>query len=190
MAEVFDVDAPAPPPQPKKRSHDVIDLLEDDDVVILAPPKKPRPEVVDVDALDFDGADVRKPNVDGVIGDAKFNALLGKLQTRLSTQQLAVRAGIFGAAFAPWAVLRTLTKRPPFASAKLNGAAVLGVLGAAAWATRASSWRRDVSFTFSRLNRAPSCIIIRNPSFIRMSGDAGSCIASPRHRCSSLRLLL
>ena len=49
MAEIIDVDmpAPAPPPQ-KKRSHDVIDLLEDDDVVVIAPPKKPRPEVVDV----------------------------------------------------------------------------------------------------------------------------------------------
>ena len=55
MAEIIDVDmpAPAPPPQ-KKRSHDVIDLLEDDDVVVIAPPKKPRPEVVDVDALDSD----------------------------------------------------------------------------------------------------------------------------------------
>ena len=61
MAEIIDVDMPAPaaapppaqPPQ-KKRSHDVIDLLEDDDVVIIAPPKKPRPEVVDVDALDSD----------------------------------------------------------------------------------------------------------------------------------------
>jgi hypothetical protein len=58
MADVIDVDMPAPaappPPAQKKRSHDVIDLLEDDDVVIVAPPKKPRPEVVDVDALDSD----------------------------------------------------------------------------------------------------------------------------------------
>ena len=55
MAEIIDVDMPAPaPPQPKKRAHDVIDLLEDDDVVVIAPPKKPRPEVVDVDALDSD----------------------------------------------------------------------------------------------------------------------------------------
>ena len=55
MAEIIDVDMPAPAqPQQKKRAHDVIDLLEDDDVVIVAPPKKPRPEVVDVDALDSD----------------------------------------------------------------------------------------------------------------------------------------
>jgi hypothetical protein len=55
MADVIDVDMPAPaaPPQ-KKRQRDVIDLLEDDDVVLVSPPKKRAVEVVDVDALDSD----------------------------------------------------------------------------------------------------------------------------------------